>query len=829
MRSISRRLLVGLTVTVGMSAALTVGLIAAYEAHNSRVDLESHLDASVRAFAELVEPALWDMDFERAERLTTAFGQDPRIASITVHERSSDTTQTFVSSRTTDTALRVMAVRHGGEAIGEVRVAFDRGYYRAQVRRQVVDATAVSLIALVATLIGLQLLFRRLFRRPLSELSAVVRGYADGASPPTASAMPYREFAELGRVLDSMSAQIREQLAALGAANRELAARNRFLAMTTADVEPAELLAAAADELRDLLGAGRVAAELTETDGASSPTADGVRDGEVTLPIALDGSPIGRIVIERERPLAEAELGIAHAFAAQLASAIGRHRAHAAERLLRVAIEQLPESVLIADRDRKIVYVNPGFTATTGYTAEEAMGQQPRDLKRAAEPDVAGHALLAALDAGTSWVGRLTNTKKSGEVYFEQSVVTPVRDERGAVVNYVSIGRDVTAELQRDEQYRHAQRMEAVGQLAGGVAHDFNNMLGAVMLQLELLTDEQALPEAVQRDLQEMRAPLERAANLTRQLLAFSRRQAMQVDVHDLNRVVAELLRILSPVLGERIEVAFAPSPGALPLECDAGMVEQVIVNLCVNARDAMPDGGRLDIATRVVMHDDGAARPGRWACLEVRDTGTGMPPDVQSRIFEPFFTTKDVGQGTGLGLATSHGIVAQHGGWIDVDSAVGGGTTFRVYLPARRDAAPASTAAAPTAVARGNATVLVVEDEPLVRQMVSQALERLGHRVLSETNGPDALRRWAEARDGVDLVITDMVMPGGISGVQLVERMRESNPDVPAIVMSGYSRRLASDVLPEGIDFLAKPFSVAVLSKAVEGALGRGARRDAR
>jgi CheY-like chemotaxis protein len=326
-----------------------------------------------------------------------------------------------------------------------------------------------------------------------------------------------------------------------------------------------------------------------------------------------------------------------------------------------------------------------------------------------------------------------------------------------------------------------------------------------------------------------MRSALERAANLTRQLLMFSRRQAMRLQVHDLNAIVAEMLRILTRVLGERIEIACDTASEPIAFEGDAGMIEQVVVNLCVNARDAMPSGGRLAISTTKVVHDRSDEHPGAWACLTVRDTGTGMSPDVQARMFEPFFTTKEVGQGTGLGLATTHGIVTQHGGWIAVDSVLGEGTTIRVYLPALAGAMPEPASSSAPDVVRGNAAVLVVEDEPLVRETVSSSLRRLGHQVVEASNGHEALRIWGERGDAIDLVITDMVMPGGISGTQLVERMRATRPSLSAIVMSGYSLQLSSDALPAGIAFLSKPFTLAALSGAIDEAQRRDAARPLR
>ena len=835
MRSISRRLLVGLTVAVGLSSTLVVALLAMYETRAARADLTHDVETSANAFARMVEPALWDVDLGRAARLADAFAGDPRIARLEVTESSTGTTQIVERVHTDDTASRIVAVKRGDQPLGTVSVVFDRGFYRNQVRRQVISAATASLIALGATLIGLQLLLRRLFRRPLNELSSVVRAYANASRPPFASAFPYAEFAELGRVLDSMSAQIREHVTALSAANRELAALNRFLVIAAADVEPAQLMAEAGRELQTLFDATRVRAELDDEDGHPETVYSYGRDGAAsgapvatsTVPIVLDAKPIGTISLLRDggRAFSDAELSVAATVGAQVASAISRYRAHAAERLLRIAIEQLPDSVIIADRSRRIVYVNAGFTTTSGYSGAEAIGRDPRELRRVSSEDPAELTMSATRDAGRGWAGRLANRKKSGEVYYEDVVLMPVRNARGEITNFVSIGRDVTAEMRRDEQLRHAQRMDAVGQLAGGVAHDFNNMLGAVMMQLELMELDEDLTPSLREVTQEMRPALERAANLTRQLLTFSRRQAMRVQLHDLNQIVAEMLRILTRVLGERIEIAFEAAPEPVAFEGDAGMIEQVVVNLCVNARDAMPSGGRLAISTATIVLGEDDEHPGVWARLEVRDTGTGMSPEVQARMFEPFFTTKEVGQGTGLGLATTHGIVTQHDGWITVDSVVNEGTTIRVHIPALVGAAPIAAAGPAADVVRGNAEVLVVEDETLVRRAVASSLRQLGHRVVEASNGHDAMRIWSERGHAIDLVLTDMVMPGGVSGMQLVEQMRATRPTLSAIIMSGYSLQLSSDALPAGISLLAKPFTLSALSGAIDEAQRTNAR----
>jgi PAS domain S-box-containing protein len=831
-KAIARRLLVGLTATVGLSSALVVALLGIYETRAGDRDLKADLDGSIAAFAQMIEPALWDIDSARTNRLAEAFARDPRIARLTVREATTGQTTVIEPLHTPDTAVRTRQVRRGDTVLGDVSIAFDRNYYHRVVVQQLVGAVGVLLIALFATLVAFQLLFRRILLRPLDDLSALVREYGENAYQPRGIDLPYVEFDGLARVLEAMSRQIREHFDALGAANRELQALNRFLMNASADVDPRELVAEAARELKDLFDAAAVRAEIAPDHGpAEAVIVDRGDSGDhasaqvaLEVPIVVGRARTGAIILRREsaRPFTAAEVTLANAVGAQVGAAVSRYRSRAGERLLRTAIEQLPDSVVITDSAMRAVYVNPAFSAVTGYSHDEALGRIPRDLKRAIPSDPKDDDVLARVASGETFVGRLRGRRKSGDIFHEDTVITAVRDESGAITNHVSVSRDVTLEMEREERYRHAQRMDAIGQLAGGVAHDFNNMLAIVMIQLDLLERELQLTPDQTDSMQNMRDALDRAANLTRQLLMFSRRQAMRVEEHDLDVIVEQMLRILRRVIGEEIHVEFTPSSTPVAFEGDAGMIEQVIVNLCVNARDAMPDGGRLNLSTGVATFDDGAEHPGRWARLSVADTGTGMSEEVQRRIFEPFFTTKDVGHGTGLGLATTHGIIAQHDGWIQVESEVGKGTTFHVYLPALSHV-PAQQMYNPTRSARtAAARVLVVEDEEVVRHIVTRSLRQLGHEVIEASSGPEAIQLWLREDQGrrVDLVLTDMVMPHGMTGVELIEELRRTAPGFRAIVMSGYSLQLAGDALPADISLLPKPFSLEALNKCVAEAL---------
>lgn len=393
---------------------------------------------------------------------------------------------------------------------------------------------------------------------------------------------------------------------------------------------------------------------------------------------------------------------------------------------------------------------------------------------------------------------------------------------------------DVSALRRLEEQLRQVQKMEAIGQLAGGVAHDFNNILAAMLMQLGLLQLEANLTPELTAALLQLEKGANRAASLTRQLLTFSRRQMMQVKTLDLNELLADLLKMLRRLLGEHIELIVQGQTGPLWIEADPGMVEQVVMNLCVNARDAMPQGGGLTIKTESREYEASAvqtrpeAQRGTFVCLTVADTGCGMDEATQARIFEPFFTTKDVGKGTGLGLATVYGIVRQHSGWIEVESKVGEGTVFRVFLPARKMPLSASSdLSAPNAQGppRGRETILVVEDDESVRGVAVNCLRRLGYQVLEASNGIEALQRWHDCAGRINLLLTDKVMPEGINGLELAERLRGMSRSLKVIVSSGYSLEMTrpSAWSKRDISFLAKPYEFEALAAMVRKCLDGG------
>ena len=505
-----------------------------------------------------------------------------------------------------------------------------------------------------------------------------------------------------------------------------------------------------------------------------------------------------------------------------------RKRAEESHTRLATAVEQSAETIVITDVNATILYANPAFEKTTGYSHEEAIGQNPRILKSGKQDAEFYRRMWAVLTRGEVWSSRMINKRRDGTLYEEDASISPVRDAAGKIVNYVAVKRDVSREAKLENQLRQAQKMEVVGRLAGGVAHDFNNLLMAIMGYSELALNALPANDRVRKHIEEVRTAGERAAALTRQLLAFSRKQVLLPKVLDLKEITANLSKMLRRLIGEDIQVITTFDPTLGRVLADPGQSEQVITNLAVNARDAMPDGGTLTIRTANVELDEAYCRqheevtPGRCVLLTVADTGTGMTDEVKAHLFEPFFTTKDQGKGTGLGLATVFGIVKQSGGHITVYSELGHGTTFKVYLPRVEEAAEVAVpTGTPVEFPRGTETILLVEDEDQVRSLARMALEECGYTMLVAGNGPDAIQLAGQNEGKIQMLLTDVIMPE-MSGRVLAPLLMSLNPGIKVLYMSGYTDTtiIRKDLLVAGSAFLQKPFSLDVLARKVREVL---------
>ncbi len=503
---------------------------------------------------------------------------------------------------------------------------------------------------------------------------------------------------------------------------------------------------------------------------------------------------------------------------------------HASEERYQMLFEQMLDGFalheIICDEtgqavDYRFLAVNPAFERLFDRPASAFVGRRVREIFPALDP---------------KWVERYGRVVRTGEPLAladysaELGRHTEIVAFRHGERRFACLVRDVTAKRQLEQQFLQAQKMEAVGQLAGGVAHDYNNILVAILMNLALLRNETGLQPETAASLVELEREAKRAASLTRQLLVFSRRQCVQPACLDFNDQLETTLNMLRRLLGEHIAITTRLTPGLPCIVADPGMLDQVVMNLCLNARDAMPSGGTLELSTGradfagpSTIHPE--ARPGAFLAFAVRDTGTGMDAATRQRIFEPFFTTKESGKGTGLGLATVFGIVQQHRGWIEVESTPGHGSTFRVLLPFAAESAPAETppARSKPPPAAGRETILLVEDDAVARQTISLTLRRDGYQVLESQNVAEALVLWHEHRARIAALITDIVMPGGRNGLELAHELHAEHPALSIVLTSGYSDD-AARTMPavEGAVYLSKPFDYETLIEALHASLDR-------
>ncbi len=678
----------------------------------------------------------------------------------------------------------------------------------------------------------------------------------------------------------------------IGRRNQELTLLNQIIAASVTSLEPAEILATACQELASAFAVARLTATLVnaekteaavvaeylvedrssalntcvsvagdpvlqyllihkaplvidkvQPEGQDDPHLSAIHQvmrqrgaaALLILPLIVAGEVVGSLALEAGQPrhFSAAEINLAWSVTDQVAMTLARAWLDKERRQLSAAIEQTAESVFITDTEGTILYVNPAFERTTGYRRAEAVGRTPRLLKSGQQDADFYRAMWTTTSHGGVWQGRFINKKKDGTLYTAEETITPIQDEAGFIVNYVAVKRDVTYQLQLEEQYHQAQKMEAVGRLTAGIAHDFNNSLTVIngFAQLMQFT---LPPDAPQREsVNNILEAGRRAANLVSQLLAFSRKQIIEPKVVELNTLVAEMDKMLRRIIGEDIKLKTDLAPDLWPVKIDPTQVDQVIFNLAVNARDAMPAGGRLTIETTNVtlnqayVHQHAEVTPGHYVMLAISDNGIGMNEEVKQHIFEPFFTTKEVGQGTGLGLATVFGIVKQNGGHIWVYSEPDQGTTFKIYLPRLVEAElPAHSSEQANHLPQGTETILLVEDEPTVRELASRVLRQQGYTVLEAANGQEALLLAREHRGEIHLLLTDVIMPG-MNGKALAGRLASIYPQAKVLFVSGYpdSAMIHHGMLDPGVMFIQKPFSPAALVRKIREVLDDSSR----
>jgi two-component system, cell cycle sensor histidine kinase and response regulator CckA len=491
------------------------------------------------------------------------------------------------------------------------------------------------------------------------------------------------------------------------------------------------------------------------------------------------------------------------------------------------ALDAAAHSILLTDAAGKIVFANKAFCAMTGYALEEILGQTPRLLKSGKHDAEFFRELWETILASRVWQGEITNRRKDGSLYTDEMTITPIPGNDGEISHFIAVKQDITRRKQLKGQWHQAEKMEVIGRFAGGIARDFSNLLTIIYGNAEMvLMDETQLKEQNRQYLKQVTDATDRAANLTRQLLAIGRKQVVQFQPLNLNQVINNFTKMLNRVIGGQIALQCCYAKDLPLVDADAGMIEQILINLIVNARDAMPQGGSIVITTEAVnigaayLETHPEAQPGEFVCITVADTGTGIYPEYLPRIFEPFFTTKEAGKGTGLGLATVYGIVKQHQGWVEVSSQLGGGTTFKIFLPAGvSEAAISSMPQIKAKPSGGHEKILLVEDDADVRMVARDVLEGSGYQVWEASDGLEALNIWKTRASQIDLLLTDIIMPGGLNGRELADRLRRERPGLKVILMSGYSPERLGKIQTHS-RLLQKPFSLENLTETVRTCL---------
>ena len=530
-------------------------------------------------------------------------------------------------------------------------------------------------------------------------------------------------------------------------------------------------------------------------------------------------------VLARTAPLYDGQ-GIIQGGMALVEDISRRKQAQEEKYRLMSAIDQALETIVITDIGGRIEYVNPAFEKMTGYSAAEVQGKNPRILKSGRHDKAFYKEMWQTLRSGRVWKGHIVNKRKDGTFFEEDASISPVRNQEGKIINYVAVKRDVTEEVALKKQLNQAMKMEAIGTLAGGIAHDFNNILSAVLGYAEMAELQLDEDDPARKDVGQIIAAGQRATDLIRQILTFSRQEEEEFRPVKIQFVIKEALKLLRSSLPTSIDLRQDIDPECGSVLADPVRIHQVLMNLCTNAKQAMAgDQGRLNIRlSRLTMNSTvGPSCLGRgcWLDLEVSDTGVGMEPQVRERIFDPFFTTKKKGQGTGLGLSVVHGIVKSHGGEITVDSEPGRGTTFHVYLPVVDDEETLEEEEQQTILPRGDEHILLVDDEPLLVEIMERSLALLGYRVTSFVDSPQALEWFSCYGDRVDLVVTDMTMPY-LTGADLARKILAVRPQMPIILCTGYSEVMDADRAGAiGIrKFLAKPVENKTLAQSVRDVL---------
>ena len=838
-RSLSKDLTLGLILIAVLVSSIAF-VTAYYTAkHKAQSELQAKADEYVAFLKNTLVTPLWNYDYETINAVCRTYLQNDLIMGIQVQDRRGLLDIAMAKPKASSSFERSVTLSRLGIPIGRVRIVLTHGYI-SRFTRQLFGSFGLTIILNIAALALLTgIMLRTLLKRPLDRLNAVVNAYAAGhyeGLPPEAH---HAEFRSLVDTLHQMGRRIQLQLTTIQKAEKKYRSifENALEGIYQSTREGRILSANPA--YAAILGYDSPEQVITQTTDIASQHWAEPADRQRMIRSILDSKTLqsfetrmvrrdGRRiwVLINGRAVYDAQGALRH-IEGMVQDITHRKNAEAELRRLSAAVVQVADTIIITNDRGEIDYVNPAFETTTGFRREEVLGRQP-DFLGADQRNVMRYR--EAFDAATQgrvWTGTFSNRKEDGSEIIMETTVSPIKSASGRFISCAAVSRDVTEKLRFEAQLRQTQKMEAIGTLAGGIAHDFNNMLGVIIGCSELAMDQIPANSLARDDLEKVVDAGMRAKALVRQILTFSRQDESEPKPLMLRPFIKEVVKFLASTLPAAVTIQTRLDATDGTVMADPTQMQQVLLNLCTNAAHAMaPGGGVIRIAlTEEEVLDAGGAFPelkaGPYALLTVSDTGCGIPQEQLHRIFDPFFTTKGVGQGTGLGLSVVHGIVQGHEGGVYVSSAVGSGTTFQVLLPSLSH--PDIVALTETALPlpEGSEAILVVDDEPVLGDIIKRILSGLGYRVRLFLDSPQALAFFQRDPDGFDLALLDYNIPD-LNGLDLGQRLQAVRPDLPVILYTGMKlENLGRAAEREGTwKFLNKPLSRTDLSLAVRRVL---------
>ena len=839
-RSISKDLTIGLILVVLVVSSLAM-LMAHYAARKkAEAELQVKADEYTVFIKDTLVLPLWNYDFETIKAVCRTYLQNDLITGIQVSDMRNQININMVKEDAKPTVVRTVDLFHHDIPVGRVGISLTYGYL-TQLNRQLFWSYALVILTNLVTLVVLTgILLRMSLKRPLNRLNEIVESYAAGEYPSFVNDVPHAELRPLVDTLDQMGRKIQLHLSTIRKAEQKYRSifENAIEGIYQSTVEGRILSANPA--FAQILGYDSPEQAIDRIEDISEQhwlhpehrrdlVREVLEEGAVTSfetrLVRMDGQIIW--VLINGQPVYDSEGNLLH-LEGMVQDITHRKEAEAELRKLSTAVEQVADGIFITNDQGVIDYVNPAFEETTGYSLADMFGREPGVLGADAREASVYKEIWDAIVAGEDWIGQVRNMKKNGDIFIADTTVSPIKSGSGRFIGCTAVVRDVTEKVRFENQIRQTQKMEAIGTLAGGIAHDFNNMLGVIIGCSELAMD--GIPEETKAsaDMERVLDAGLRAKSLVRQILTFSRQSESEFKPLILRPFLKEVLKFLRTTLPAAIDIQISPGPDGFTVLADPTQLQQIMLNLCTNSAHALePDGGAIEVtlSERVITSQDNGPvsdlEPGAYVNLIVRDDGPGIPEEYIHRVFDPFFTTKSVGEGTGLGLSVVHGIVKNHGGAVYAESESGQGTTMHVLLPSLEhpgfEPAPESTVIPP----EGNEDILLVEDEPVLADILRRILTGLGYKVKAFTGGDDAWRCFEGNPDRFDLILLDHNMPG-VTGIEIAGRIIRLRPGLPVILYTGMSiEPLREDAEKAGvIAIINKPLNRIELATAIRKVL---------